>query len=373
MSFFQKLSRFDIVTFIVYTLLASVGLIALYGMFSDNKDNLSAFFMRQLLFVVIGIVIVIIVGNINYNIFSSYATPLYIVMIILLILVLALGNTIRGTVGWITLFGFNLQVVEIVKVLMIIFLASFISTKRALLGEMMTIIVSFVLVGVIVGLVLMQPDTGSALVVLAIWLGMIMISGIRKRYVLSFVAIGLVVMFSAWLVLAPYQKARITNFLHPENDPKNTGYNVIQSIVAVGNGGFWGQGIGTGTQSKLNFLPEKHTDFIFASFTESMGFLGAFSIFFLFFVLFSRMRRIALLAKNEFGYFLVVGLSVLYFVHMLVNIGMNIGVMPVTGIPLPFISYGGSAMVAMSFGIGLLLSIYKFKDVTKDSFVSESY
>jgi len=372
MNFVQKLLKFDIVTFIVYILLTLVGLVALYSMFS-NQESISPFLIKQSIFVGIGIAIVLILGNMNYNVLLSYATPLYIFMIIILVIVLIFGNVVRGTVGWINVFGITIQPVEIVKITMIIFLASLITTKRALLGEMTTVITSFVLVSIIAGLVFMQPDTGSALVILSIWFGMIIVSGIRKRYIFSFIAIGLIIMFCAWLVLAPYQKARITNFLHPENDPRNTGYNVIQSIVAVGNGGIFGQGIGSGTQSQLNFLPEKHTDFIFASFVESMGFVGAFSILILFFVLFTRMRRIALLAKNEFGYFLIVGFAILYFIHMLVNIGMNIGVMPVTGIPLPFISYGGSAMISMSIGIGIMLSVYKFKNITKEGFVSESY
>lgn len=372
MEVFQKLSRFDIITFIVYILLSIVGLVALYSMFSEQKIMFS-FLSKQIMFVGIGIVLAFLLGRINYNILISYSTPIYIFTIVLLVLVLIFGEVTRGTVGWLTVFGVNLQVVEIVKIVMIIFLASLISTKRAILGEMTTIITSFISVMIVVGFVLKQPDTGSALVILLIWLGMIVVSGIRKKYVISFAVIGLIFISATWLVLAPYQKARITNFLHPENDPKNTGYNVIQSIVAVGNGGMFGQGIRSGTQSQLNFLPEKHTDFIFASFTESMGFIGAFSILLLFFILFTRMRGIALLAKNEFGYFLIVGFAILYFVHMFINIGMNIGVMPVTGIPLPFVSYGGSAMISMSIGVGIILSVYRYRDVTKDGFVSESY
>ncbi len=372
MEIFQKLSRFDVITFIVYVLLSLMGLVALYSMFSD-KEIMLTFLSKQIIFIVIGIVLAILLGRINYNILISYATPLYIIVIMLLVGVLIFGEVTRGTTGWLNMLGVNLQVVEIVKIVMIIFLASLISTKRALLGEMTTIITSFTSVIIVVGFVLKQPDTGSALMILLIWLGMIVVSGIRKIYIVSFVVIGLVFISTTWFLLAPYQKSRITNFLYPENDPQNTGYNVIQSIVAVGNGGMFGQGIGSGTQSQLNFLPEKHTDFIFASFTESMGFVGAFSILVLFFILFTRMRRIALLAKNEFGYFLIVGFAILYFVHMIINIGMNIGVMPVTGIPLPFVSYGGSAMISMSIGVGIILSVYRFRDVTKDGFVSESY
>ncbi len=356
----------------IIALLMAVGLVALYGM-SVSDASFFPFFFRQGLFVSIGIGVMLLMRRGDYNVFLTYATPIYGVILVLLILVLAFGDVVRGTVGWISIGSIHIQPVEIVKIFMIIFLAGFITTKRALLGEMMTIITSFILTSIVIGLILLQPDTGSALVVLAIWLGMIVLSGLQKRYILSFLFIGTILLMIAWTILAPYQRARITNFLHPENDPQNTGYNVIQSIIAVGNGGLTGQGIGVGTQSHLNFLPEKHTDFIFASLTESLGFVGATFILGLFFMLFVLLYTVGRLAHNAFGYFLIVGITILLFVHMLVNIGMNIGLMPVTGIPLPFISYGGSALLSMSFAIGLVLSVYRLQKSIREEHVRDSY
>jgi rod shape determining protein RodA len=368
----RKIFSFDFILFFAIILLLSFGAIALWSVFfyADGVNN--SIFVRHITYVAVGICIFIIFGVIDYNILRLHSTFLYFFSVGLLVVTLVFGTTLRGTSGWLNLGFAYFQPVEIVKVFMIIFLAHFISKKRGELGEITTIIVSFLLVSIVGFLILMQPDFGSALVVFGIWFGMVFVSGIKKRYLVSFVLIGIVLSVIAWSFFAPYQRARITNFLHPELDPQGTGYNVIQSIIAVGNGGMFGQGFGYGSQSQLNFLPEKHTDFIFATIAESVGFVGVLVLFGLFGIVFVRLYFIAKQSRNAFGYFLVVGTMVLFFIHFTVNVGMNIGVMPVTGIPLPLVSYGGSSLLSIMILCGISMSVYLGREVTMKNYI-ESY
>ncbi|MEN8252325.1 MAG: rod shape-determining protein RodA [Patescibacteria group bacterium] len=368
----RKLFSFDPILFFAVSLLIGFGVITLWSVFFYSDSFSNSIFVRHVVYVALGISAFIVFGLMNYNTLRAYSTFLYFFCVFLLVITLVFGTTMRGTSGWIDLGFVSFQPVEIVKVFMIIFLAHFISKKRGELGEMMTIIVSFVLVSIVGFLILMQPDFGSALVLFGVWFGMIFVSGIKKRYLMYFILIGVIFSVVAWSLFAPYQRARITNFLHPELDPQGTGYNVIQSIIAVGNGGFFGQGFGYGSQSQLNFLPEKHTDFIFATIAESVGFVGVLVLFGLFGALFVRFFFIASGAKDSFGYFLVVGVMVLFFIHFTVNIGMNVGLMPVTGIPLPLVSYGGSSLISVLIACGIVMSVYLGREVTMKNYI-ESY
>ena len=276
----------------------------------------------------------------------------------ILSVVLLWGSTVRGTAGWLHFGFFQVQPVEMAKLTLIIFLASFISKKKTELGEIVRIIVSFVLVFVLVVLVLKQPDLGSALVLSGIWAGMLFVSGIRIKHLILLLVVGMTVIGSSWFFLAPYQKDRVLTVLEPQADPKGSGYNVMQAIVAVGSGGLNGKGIGHGSQSQLNFLPEKHTDFIFSVIAEELGLFGSFLVLFLYGVILYRLKCIALSSQDNFGYLLTVGVMIMLFVQMLVNIGMNIGILPVTGIPLPLLSYGGSSLVTVLAALGLVSGVY---------------
>jgi rod shape determining protein RodA len=368
----RKFLAFDFLLFFTVLLLVGFGIVALWSIFYYSDSFTNTIFVKHLSYVGIGIGLFVLFGVLDYSFLRSYSTFLYFFTIGILIATLLFGTTLRGTSGWLNLGFASFQPVEIVKVFMIIFLAHFISKKRGELGEMTTIIISFILTAVVGFLILLQPDFGSALVVFGIWFGMIFVSGIKKRYLLAFVMFGAIFAIIAWSLFAPYQRARIINFLHPELDPQGTGYNVLQSIIAVGNGGMLGQGFGYGTQSQLNFLPEKHTDFIFATITESVGFFGVLILFGLFGILFTRFYFIAKNARDAFGYFLVVGVMVLFFIHFTVNVGMNIGVMPVTGIPLPLISYGGSSLLSVMISCGIVMSVYLRREVTVKNYI-ESY
>ncbi len=368
----RKLFDFDLLLFFAVILLVVFGTVALWSVFLHVDIFNNTILVRHTVYAIIGVVLFTLFGLIDYKIFKSYSTFLYFFSVSLLVVTLIFGTNLRGTSGWLNLGFAYVQPVEIVKIFMIIFLAHFISKKRGELGEIATIVISFGMVSVIGFLILRQPDFGSALVVFGIWFFMIFVSGIKKRYLLSFVFLGAIFAVIAWSLFAPYQKARITNFLHPELDPQGTGYNVIQSIIAVGNGGAIGQGFGQGSQSQLNFLPEKHTDFIFATIAESVGFVGVIILFGLFAIIFTRFYFIAKDSKDSFGYFLVVGVMSLFFIHFTVNIGMNIGVMPVTGIPLPLVSYGGSALLSTMIACGFVMSVYLRREVTMKNYI-ESY
>lgn len=210
-------------------------------------------------------------------------------------------------------------------------------------------------------LVLKQPDLGSSLVLMFIWGSMILVSGIRLKHFVVLTLLGGLLLTLGWILLADYQKARLETFINPELDPRGAGYNVLQSMVAVGSGGVWGKGIGHGSQSQLNFLPEKHTDFIYAVITEELGLVGGSLILFLYALLLYRIERIAKRARDNTGYLIAVGLFAYFLVQILINVGMNMGLLPVTGLPAPFVSYGGSSLLASCIGVGILLSIYRFR------------
>jgi rod shape determining protein RodA len=319
------------------------------------------YFLKQLIFALLGLVVMFFVATFDYRYVQKYSTTLYFGTILALFLVLLFGTTVNGTAGWLSFGIFQVQPVEVAKVTLIIFLASFISKKKSELGEWARVIASLVLTAVLILLVLRQPDLGSSLVLAVIWTGMILASGLRIRHLVVLSVIGIALVSGSWFVLADYQKARIDTFLHPENDPQGSGYNVLQAMVAVGSGGVSGKGLGYGSQSQLSFLPEKHTDFIFAVVAEELGLGGALFVIGLYGVLLYRIRRIGMLAQDNFGYLLSLGVMIMIFFQVMINIGMNTGLLPVTGLPAPLLSYGGSSLLSVFLSFGLLLSVYQRK------------
>lgn len=354
----KNLFKLDWVALIATLLLIGMGLIALYGAsFIDNKFE-AGHFQKQVVAIIIGIGAMLVLSFYDYRAIDFYSTKLYFIILIVLSAALVWGVRVRGTVGWLGLGEFNVQPVEIAKVVMIVFLASFLSKKKSKLSILTRTITSVVLVFLPVFLVLRQPDFGSAAVIVAIWIGMLSVSGLNKKNLMALALIGSVIFFSGWFFLKDYQKSRIKNFITPYEDPRGSGYNAIQSIVAVGSGGIWGNGLGHGSQSQLNFLPEKRTDFIFAVIAEELGLIGASLTIFLFGILLYRMKETAKLARDNFGYLVTVGIIVMFSVQIMVNIGMNIGMSPVAGVPLPLVSYGGSSMVSVLASIGIIQSVY---------------
>lgn len=352
-----KLLKLDWTLMGAVLLLLGIGLLVLYSISAGGWQG-GDFFVRQSVYAAIGMSLLVWLAFTDYRHVQKYSTPLYFATLGVLSIVLLWGNTVRGTAGWLHFGFFQVQPVEMTKLTLIIFLASFISKKKTELGEIVRIIVSFVLVFVLVVLVLKQPDLGSALVLSGIWAGMLFVSGIRMKHLMVLLAVGVTVIGSSWFFLAPYQKNRVLTVLEPQADPRGSGYNVMQAIVAVGSGGINGKGIGHGSQSQLNFLPEKHTDFIFSVIAEELGLVGSFLTLFLYGIIFYRLKCIAVVSQDNFGYLLTVGVMIMFFVQMVVNIGMNIGLLPVTGIPLPLLSYGGSSLITVLAALGLVLGVY---------------
>lgn len=355
---FRALFKLDWVLICVVLFLLSVGLLVLYSLSAAGGVN---YFLKQLIFALLGLGAMFFMASVDYRYIQKYSTALYFATILILFLVLVFGTTVNGTAGWLSFGIFQVQPVEMAKVTLIIFLASFISKKKSELGEWARVIASLILTAVLILLVLRQPDLGSSLVLAAIWIGMILASGLHLRHLVVLFCIGIALVSGSWFFLADYQKARIETFLHPESDPRGSGYNVLQAMVAVGSGGISGKGLGYGSQSQLSFLPEKHTDFIFAVVAEELGLGGALFVIGLYGVLLYRIRRIGSLASDNFGYLLALGVMIMMFFQVMINIGMNTGLLPVTGLPAPLLSYGGSSLLSVFLSLGLLLSVYQRK------------
>ncbi|PIP28267.1 MAG: rod shape-determining protein RodA [Candidatus Moranbacteria bacterium CG23_combo_of_CG06-09_8_20_14_all_35_22] len=354
----NKLLKLDWILIISISLLLLVSLLVIYSIsFSGSVFNASNF-QKQSISIIIGILAMFFLAFFDYRLLNYHSTKLYFLMLSILVAVIFLGKTVKGNTGWLEFFFFNVQPVEIAKIIIIIFLASFLSKKKTQLSIIIRIIASIVLIFIPVFLILKQPDLGSSSVILSGWLVLLLASGLNKKNLALLVIVGILATSSSWFFLKDYQKNRIINFVKPQHDPMGSGYNVIQATIAVGSGGIFGKGLGHGSQSQLNFLPEKHTDFIFSVITEELGLLGALAIFIIFGIIFWRIKETAKLARDNFGYLITLGILTILFFQFFINVGMNIGVMPVTGVPLPFLSYGGSSMVVMLSAIGLVQSVY---------------
>lgn len=291
----------------------------------------------------------------------------------LLILLFIIGHTSNGAQSWFAIGGFTFQPSDIIKLVVILMLAKYFSRRHVEIDNFKHIFISGLYAFIPFLLVFLQPDFGSAIIILFIWIGMTLVSGISRKYFFILVGLGLVAFLGLWLfVFEPYQKDRIINFVNPMTDIRGSGYNVYQSTIAVGSGQIMGKGVGFGTQSRLKFLPEYQTDFIFAAFVEEWGFVGALTLFLLLGLIIWRILHIALLGATNFEILYGVGLAIYFMSHFIVNIGMNIGIMPVTGITLPFMSYGGSHLLTEFIGLGILMGMNKYSRVAhKDDMRNE--
>lgn len=286
---------------------------------------------------------------------------LYGVLLSILLMLFALGHISKGAQSWFSVGGFSFQPADLMKLGLIILLAKYFSRRHVEISNIRHVIVSGIYALIPFVLIVLQPDLGSALVLGSIWFGMVLVSGISKRHLFAVVLMGILVFTLAWkLVFKPYQKARIMNFIYPLQDIRGTGYNAYQSTIAVGSGGLFGKGIGYGTQSRLNFLPEYKTDFIFAAFAEEWGFIGSFLLLFFYLIILYKLSGFALVAETNFEALFTYGVMIWLCTHIAVSVGMNTGIMPVTGIPLPFMSYGGSHLLAESLALGICVGMSKY-------------
>ncbi|MBU0646916.1 rod shape-determining protein RodA [Patescibacteria group bacterium] len=357
-NFFLYLRKFDWILFSAVLLLVCFGLAEIYSVaLGQNTADLFKF-KKQIFFVVIGLLLLFCFAFFDYHLLRSYSNYFFILGVAVLSGVLVFGQTIRGTRGWFDVGGFSLQPVEFIKFILILFLARYFSSASIRINPLKHILLTGSGLAIFLVLVLAQPDFGSALILFLLWFVLITLIGLNKKYLLIIVLIMVMMMTMSWLFFfKTYQKERILTFLDPSSSSLEQGYNITQAIIAVGSGGITGRGLGFGFQSQLKFLPEAQTDFIFAVVSEESGFIGVFLVLLFFAIFFYRclyhLRRI----NNDFGIFFILGVMCLIFIEMFINIGMNIGILPVVGIALPFLSYGGSAMISSLMLVGVIESI----------------
>ena len=319
------------------------------------------FVQRQGISIVIDIALAAFLMNFDYKILQRYGNHFYVFNLILLILVMLVGQTALGAQRWIALGPISIQPSEFSKLIMIIALAAMLEKRGGKINTITDLAPVAAYVGVPFLLVLKQPDLGTSLVFLAIFFGMVFVAGVRLRLLLGIFGAGLAAMPVLWHFLKDYQKMRIMVFMDPNVDPLGAGYHIIQSKIAIGSGMLFGKGLFGGTQSQLNFLPENHTDFIFSVVGEELGFVGCAILLLLYLVVLWRGIRIAQDASDMFGRLLAVGITSMIAFHVLINVGMTMGIMPVTGIPLPLMSYGVSSLTTNMIAITILLNIHMRK------------
>lgn len=347
--------KFDWKIFTTVILISIFGLINLLGIDST-------IFKDQLVNFIVGYIVLFIGYKFSLNFFKLNHKLFYWVIFATLVFVYIFGESIRGSKRWIDLYFFNYQPSEFLKVFYVIYLASFLTNVKDEFDrcclDFRSFIYSLFLFGLPILIILRQPDLGSSLVYMAIYVGLLFLNGTSIKYFVNGFVLILISTPMLWHFLKDYQKNRLLSFVNPDVDPSGIAYNSIQSIIAVGSGGFFGKGLGLGTQSRLSFLPENHTDFVYASFVEQFGFLGGIILACLFGYLIYRLVNKAMQHRNDnFTYLFILGVLLIFLTQFFINTGMNLGILPVTGIPLPLISYGGSSVVSLLFVIGLVLGL----------------
>jgi rod shape determining protein RodA len=353
----RQLHFIDWPLFLAAAILIAFGLAAIYSVELSRPDSDFLNLKKQLIALALSGAAALAAALYNFRLLRNYARLMYGAGVLLLIAVLIFGTAIRGTTGWFAWSVFRFQPVEFMKMALVVALAAYFAGRARhtigwrQLGE------SALITAVPMVLTLLQPDFGSAILLIGTWLILLVFAGARRQHWLALLGAGAVLGLIFWnFVLADYQKARLTSFLNPELDPLGQSYNVTQAIIAVGSGGWFGRGLGFGSQSQLKFLPESQTDFIFAVVAEELGFLGVTLIIMCFTLVFWRLNRLAARTNDDFTSFLTIGIGGVIFLQFFINIAMNIGLAPVTGITLPLVSYGGSSLLFTLIMLGVVQS-----------------
>lgn len=340
--------------------LSVIGLSTIQSTILAGVGFSSELFNRQVLALILGVSLFFLISRLDYRYLTFLAPLIYGMTIVLLVLLLSLGQTVRGSARWFVIGDFQLQVSEYAKIFLIVAWVAFLVWAKERINRPLILLFYFLLLLLPVGLIYLQPDLGTSVILILTGITMLLFSQIKpKNFTLCLLLFVLLVPL-VWFLLKDYQKIRLLSFLNPTLDPLGAGYHILQSIIAVGSGGFLGRGWGRGTQSHLQFLPEQHTDFIFATFTEETGFLGAILLLFLFGIIFWRGIKISQNCPMLFGRLLGIGIVAFLFIQVFINIAMNLGIAPITGIPLPLVSYGGSSLLTTFISLGLLQSIANY-------------
>ncbi len=367
---FKRLKFVDKTFLITLVIILAMGLVILISATNAITSNPFYYLKTQIAALIIGFAISIFIMRYDYSQMTRYNYVIYGLAVFLLIVVLILGEEVRGTVGWINIGPLPaFQPAEFTKIMLIIAFADFLNRRKGNLNTMAELIPCFIFMGIPFILIMLQPDLGTALVYIVITTVMMFVAGANPKIMITLILsiIGFIILL-LWLhfqhglplPLEDYQIKRLTMFIDPYDDGmggRGTGWNTIQSLIAIGSGGLLGKGLFNGTQVQLNFLPEHHTDFIYAVIGEELGFIGAALIILLYGILLLRAVYIAYNAKDFYGTLIVLGISAMWLFHIYENIGMCIGIMPITGIPLPFLSYGGSSMLTNIIAVGIILSV----------------
>ena len=353
-----------ILTHIDWVVLAALLPILVAGLLTMNSFSVDDYFAsRQLVWIGVSLAVLIGASLIDWRFLrkSNLVATLFLAGNGLLILVLLIGQISHGVQSWLSVGGLAFQPADLMKLILILVLAKYFSRRHIEIAHIRHIIVSGIYAFIPFVLILVQPDFGSAIIVFAIWLGLIVVSGVSKKHLLGVTVAGLLAFLLAWTFLfADYQKDRIVTFLHPLADIQGAGYNAFQSTIAVGSGGILGKGLGYGTQSRLEFLPEYETDFIFAAFAEEWGFVGVIILFGLYGVIVWRLVRTAMYAATNFESLFTLGVTIMLGAHFIIHVGMNVGLLPVTGLPLPFMSYGGSHLLVEMLALGMVMGMRRY-------------
>lgn len=346
----------DWAMFFVVMIICGLGVLQI---FSATHDSIwEGSWWKQLVYIVGGVFLMWVVSNLDYHALMLRAYPMYIASVVLLVTVLVVGKRAFGSTRWIALpAGIHIQVSEFAKIAVVLLVARYLTEIKADLLKLSDLLKIGGLVLVPMALIALEPDLGTALTYVPVLAIGVFLAGLPWRYWVTIAVVAAIVVPIGYSSLKPYQKGRIVSFLDPERDPKGDGYQLIQSKIAVGAGGPWGKGVTKGSQTQLRFLPVPHTDFIFSAFSEEHGFVGVMFVLTLYFVLLMQIVQNAQMAPDRAGMYICMGIASLILFHILVNVGMVVGRMPVTGIPLPLMSYGGSSIWSTFLMLGLVNSV----------------
>lgn len=352
----QHFKNFDFALLLSVLGILAYGFAMIYSASSGGREG-AGYVEKQIIWAVLGFILAVIVASIDHAIYHRYAGKIYFLTVILLLAVLKLGDASKGAQRWIGFGWFRIQPSEFAKIALIIVLAVFLVSRIDRVRSFATFAESFAYLSVPMLLIFKQPDLGTSMVLMAIWVTIVFVAGTDLRNILIFAAVGVVLALAAWNipgVMKDYQKQRVITFVNPAADPLGSGYHVNQSRIAIGSGQLLGKGFLKGTQRQLRFIPEQHTDFIYTVVAEELGFAGASGLLLLYFILLWRGLTIMSAAEDSTGRLLTAGVVGMFLFHVFVNIGMTLGIMPVVGVPLPLFSYGGSSLMANMMAIGLL-------------------
>ena len=369
LSFFSNL-KIDWIMFSSVIIISFLGLLTM-----SSFESGDTFLEKQLIWLIISVIVFFVLSFFDYRFLkkTNVVIIIFLASLALLFVLFILGHTAKGAESWFQIGGLSFQPSDPIKLALIILLAKYFSRRHVEIANIRHILVSGFYALVLFSLILFQPDFGSALIIFLIWLGMILVSGISKKHLLIVFIAGAAIFTFLWVYgLKDYQKNRIINFLHPLSDIRGSGYNAYQSTIAIGSGQILGKGIGYGTQSRLKFLPEYRSDFIFSTFAEEWGLIGVGILFLFFGILIWRIVANAYFGATNFEIFFGLGLAILFMSHFLVNVGMALGLMPVTGITFPFMSYGGTNLLSSFVGLGILMGMRRYRrDAHKDTIKNE--